>query len=128
MERITVEKIYANEKDFNGNPYKNKFTGEPEIRYTIVAGDRKFKLYGAKDKLAEVKVGDTLEGNAEKKEYEGREYYTFTLPKPKSKEEQELLDRIDSLEDRVRVLEEAMFADKKEEEDLDAIPDEDIPF
>lgn len=126
MDKITVEKVYANDKDFNGNPYINKFTNQPETRYTIVAGDRKFKLYGPKEKLAEVKAGDILEGKSEKKEYEGHEYYTFTLPKPKSAEEQELLDRIADLETDVIILKDAVF--NKKEIDVDAIPDEEIPF
>jgi len=119
MEKVIIEKLYKNDKDFNGNPYINKFTNQPEVRYTMVAGDRKFKLYGPKAKLEELKEGDTIEGTAEKKEYQGHEYYTFTLPKPVDPVVQGILDRLEALEHAVY---------DKATPDYDEIEPEDIPF
>lgn len=121
--KLQVEKLYINDKDFNGNPIINKFTNQPEKRYTIIAGGQKFKVYGTQKQLQELTEGGWVEGEVEDKEYQGHPYKVINLPKPLSPELQQMKDDIEAIK-RFIGMDDVVV---KEEEFKKEVKD-DIPF
>ena len=121
--KLQIEKLYVNDKDFNGNPITNKFTNQPEKRYTIVAGGQKFKVYGTQRQLQELSEGNWIEGEAEDKEYQGHPYKVINLPKPLSPELQQIKDDIKKIKDFI-----GMEEVEEKQEELIKEAEEDIPF
>lgn len=135
--KLTVDKVWANDKDFNGNPYINKFTGQPEIKYTFVSENAKFYAKGTPEQLASVKDGDTIEGEIEEKvSGAGKPYKVFSFPKPMTDNEAKLAEEIKEIQDEITKLwsaiSEVSTNKVKETELIEEEPDlsdlEDIPF
>jgi hypothetical protein len=105
MSKLTVDKVWANDKDFNGNPYINKFTNQPEVKYTFVSEGAKFYAKGTPEQLASVRDGDTIEGVIEEKvSGAGKEYKVFSFPKPFNANESMLNDRLKGIENEITKL------------------------
>jgi len=135
MNKLTVDKVWANDKDFDGNPYINKFTGQPEIKYTFVSSGAKFYANGTQEQLSKVKDGDTIEGIiAEKVSKAGKEYKTFSFPKLSPDE-----DRLKGIEEQINLIWQAhgelekLVSDKavggaQENQPIDGDDIDEIPF
>jgi hypothetical protein len=121
--KLQIEKLYINDKDFNGNPIINKFTNQPEKKYTIVAGGQKFKVYGTQKQLQELTEGGWVEGEVEDKEYQGHPYKVVNLPKPLSPELQQIKEDIEKIKHFIGMEE----VEEKQEELIKEVED-DIPF
>jgi hypothetical protein len=124
MMKIRVEKLYVNDKDFNGNPYISKLDGKPENKYTIVSADRKFKVWGTRKQLELLKENEVIEGETEEKEYEGHKYWVLKLPKPSSPEIEEIKKDIQAIKEYIGY-EDVKVKEKELEEEINV---DDIPF
>ena len=121
MENLTITKVYRSNKDKKGN----LLTTSDGREYTRLAiktreyGDRYVSGFG-NDKNASWKVGDTVEVVVEQK----GEYLNFSMPKEKDV----LIERIEALEERVRIIEDTLDSNPGFVKDDSAGLKEEPPF
>jgi len=122
MQKYTITRV-GSEKEVNTKFGVKQKTG---VMFKET-GDIWHDIWKAKNQLKE---GQVLEGTRESREYNGKIYWDFKLPK---KDEVASI-KTDALEKRVKILEDKVFgADVPSEDRMpdypeDDIPPEDIPF
>lgn len=106
--KYKVDRVFENATDFNGNPYYNKFTKQPEPEFKFVINGETLFTNGTFAQKSAVKEGDEVEGEIlEKVSKSGKPYKVFAFAKPKDPEFEKIWEAIVALQNDVSELKSA---------------------
>ena len=135
--KLTISKITRNDKDKNGNPYRNK-SGYPSVRVAIQTVEKPgvwLSCFDSRNDTGGWKDGDVIEVEIEEKRVGDNVYYNFRLPRVErvqaSRDEyatktqlQELKLEMDDFNSRLKTVE----GGKINENGYNNVDDPNVPF
>lgn len=105
IQKLTVTKAVVSDKKADGTPYISKHG--PYVRVAIQTKEYGNQVWlsgfakSANEGIGQIKDGDDVTAEVEKKEQDGKTYYNFRLPKPEDK----MMAMIRELDSRLRIVE-----------------------